>query len=170
MTFSESKSFRITTLIALITSVSLVVIGSSIIIDKKNKSLQVHQTVVASDVNPVSSVAVLGEQVDSTSTDYAVTAKEFKYDDYVEYKVTIENTSNKRVEFSPGLQFKMVDIDNSTLSNVIQPKNTVLMPGGPIEVGQKTTGSIFFENPIGSKGLRFYPDATNTDYVLVSVN
>ena len=154
---------------ALITSVSLVVIGSSIVIDKKHKSLQTHQNDVASIADTTSTTAVLGQQYMSDSSAYLVTAKEFNFANYVEYKITVKNISDGRLEFSPGLQFKLVDIKKSTLGNVIQPKDTILMTGGPIEVGQESKGNIFFETPKESRELRFYPDPSLTDYILVNV-
>ena len=161
---TKSKALVLGTVIAVLT---FIVVGGSFAVNKINSSKGKVPEVAVINTEKVTN-AVLGEQTLTKSLVYSVSAKERVNADNIEYVVTVKNNSKKRVEYSPGLQFKLVDTKDLSFETVTQPKGTILMSGGPIEPGQEATGSLFFKLPKNSNSeLRFYPDVESTDYTTV---
>ena len=122
---------------------------------------------VASSVNnPVNNV--LGEQI-SKSNDYSVTVDNYKKIDNgntVAFTVTVANTSDHVVQLSPYMQFKLVSSDTNMLSLPAIQKGAPLFGGGPLSVGQKVSGNIYYEvSENEQSSLGFYNNDDSNSYI-----
>ncbi len=122
---------------------------------------------VASSVNnPVNNV--LGEQI-SKSNDYSVTVDNYKKIDNgntVAFTVTVANTSDHVVQLSPYIQFKLVSSDTNMLSLPAIQKGAPLFGGGPLSVGQKVSGNIYYEvSENEQSSLGFYNNDDSNSYI-----
>ncbi len=123
-------------------------------------------SVASSENNPVNNV--LGEQI-SKSNDYSVTVDNYKKIDNgntVAFTVTVANTSDHVVQLSPYMQFKLVSSDTNMLSLPAIQKGAPLFSGGPLSVGQKVSGNIYYEvSENEQSSLGFYNNDDSNSYI-----
>lgn len=111
--------------------------------------------------------AVLGTQTQKSSG-YDVKITSVKRSNQLQIGVTVTNTSDKTLQLSPGLQFNIVSTASRQVQDLLP---TAVMTGGPLAPGASTSGVLTFATPPAADQfeLRFYPDVTGTDYVVLSL-
>lgn len=154
-------------LLALIAGLATLVFGASYAVEQKNKS-ELATSVPTATVASVQETQVLGAQISKTGVYSIIASATETQGTYVKIPVQVTNTSDEVVQFSPGLQFKLVGTQSKTVKTIEVPTGTTLFAGGPIAAGQTLSGDIYFV-PFTSETyeLAFYPDVEKEEYVVV---
>jgi len=149
----------------LVATVTVGILSFSRYVDYRVKQSS-SDSIASSVINPVNNV--LGEQI-SKSNDYSVTVDNYKKIDNgntVAFTVTVANTSDHVVQLSPYMQFKLVSSDTNTLSLPAIQKGAPLFGGGPLSVGQKVSGNIYYEvSENEQSSLGFYNNDDSNSYI-----
>ena len=156
-----------TILVVLIAGLATLVFGASYAVEQKNKS-ELATIMPATTVASVQETQVLGTQISKTGA-YSVTAGAAETQGvYVKIPVQVTNTSDYVVQFSPGLQFKLVGVQSKTVKTIEVPSGAVLFAGGPIAAGQTLSGDVYFM-PFEAEtyDLVFYPDVEKEEHAVV---
>ena len=153
-----------------ITVVAGAVFGVSYVAQNKTTT---EQAALASEAQQtVASVqndnAVLGEQT-TKNGGYQVTATQVSNDTaYTGYRAVVTNLTTDTLQFSPGLQFKLVGSTTGTVRTIVVPTGTTVFAGGPIAPNTSLTGNIYFATiPSESVSLHFIPDISTTAFIVV---
>jgi hypothetical protein len=74
----------------------------------------------------------------------------------VELSINLQNTTNKRIEFSPPVEIFALDSSGKSYKLESNPLTTLL--GGPLEVGESTNGTIFIviDGSISKNDFKLY--------------
>ena len=156
-----------TVFVVLIAGLATLVFGASYAVEQNNKS-ELATIVPATTVASVQETQVLGTQISKTGAYSIVAGAAVTQGAYVKIPVQVTNTSDDVVQFSPGLQFKIIGAQSKTVKTIEVPSGVTLFAGGPITAGQMLSGDVYFV-PFATESYDFvfYPDVEKDDYAVV---
>ena len=161
-----TKNFRHFWLGLLIIGVSGLIVGISVYSSNLQRAAT-QDTIASTDNSEITSVLGSETAVDGPYNVTASRRTDLDTQEEVAISVRIQNVGTSRLEFSPGLQLKL--LSDATLVP-ISPKTTVSLPGGPLEPGDVQEGIAYFATGLAAPNIAFFPDIKSTSFVSIPID
>lgn len=167
MSRNSKKLFFTVSLVALI----VLAFGAGVLISKKDQKTYANQT-------PVDTTNVLGASVSNEKVTLKVASIDQKNPEStdtqslkkVSLKIEIDNHTPTVLQFSPGLDLKIVTEDSSEFIPTMKFVSSDEVLGGPIASGQKQNYEVSFELPADSVPSKLiYSPGQNTKSLEISL-